>query len=337
MKKRFSKKNSFLKKKFIQLCRLLGFEIIDQASYEVVTSEKKINEKLSELGERSITIPTGQLKIKRAVKNLHVIMRTCMLDSMLTQKKKRLFEKKKIEYVLRSLQSLLNAINYFKKNNKNFDIKISILDTRSKIEQVNKLKNFIKKTKMNIEIKTTNLDEFKNKISGVKSIAMFSFMSNLYNSFNMAKKSEYDLTYFIDDDYIHHPKCIEELIYTYEKFATLTNKEIILCPSDYPYLYFKPENTYILLGENYHWRRVNESLCVFMTSKKMIKKKWNDLIKLANCLNDPFEKPLHKIYKKEICFSPIPSISMHYANINSIYGLSPNVDWIAIWKKSEYR
>ena len=49
----------------------------------------------------------------------------------------------------------------------------------------------------------------------------------------------------------------------------------------------------------------------------------------------PFEKPLHNIYKKELCVSPIPSLAVHFTNVNSIYGLSPNVDWKKLWDKNE--
>jgi hypothetical protein len=51
---------------------------------------------------------------------------------------------------------------------------------------------------------------------------------------------------------------------------------------------------------------------------------------------DPYEKPLHSLYKKTQCFSPIPSLSLHMANVNSPYGLSPMVDWLDVWKKNKY-
>ena len=34
-----------------------------------------------------------------------------------------------------------------------------------------------------------------------------------------------------------------EMLYTYEKIASLTKKELIICPTDYPYLYNQNENT----------------------------------------------------------------------------------------------
>ena len=41
------KKTNFLKKLFIKLCRILGFEIIDQASFRSPTLGKNLNETLS--------------------------------------------------------------------------------------------------------------------------------------------------------------------------------------------------------------------------------------------------------------------------------------------------
>ncbi len=49
----------------------------------------------------------------------------------------------------------------------------------------------------------------------------------------------------------------------------------------------------------------------------------------------PFEKPLHEIYSKQYCLSPIPSLAMHCTNINSIYGLSPVMEWKKLWDENK--
>ena len=70
MKKHQNKtKSNFLKKIFIKICRLIGFEIIDQGTYEIPTLGKKISDSLSSPGKKSITIPLGELNITRKVKN----------------------------------------------------------------------------------------------------------------------------------------------------------------------------------------------------------------------------------------------------------------------------
>ena len=51
---------------------------------------------------------------------------------------------------------------------------------------------------------------------------------------------------------------------------------------------------------------------------------------------DPWEKPLHDIYEKEIpCLSPIPSLAVHCANINSIFGVSPFINLKKLWDDNE--
>ena len=70
-------------------------------------------------------------------------------------------------------------------------------------------------------------------------------------------------------------------------------------------------------------------------AKKMIRKHFSKLIEMATKEDKPFEKNLHEIYKKEKCFSPIPSLSIHCANINSVFGVSPNVDIKRVWDESK--
>ena len=57
---------------------------------------------------------------------------------------------------------------------------------------------------------------------------------------------------------------------------------------------------------------------------------------MAKTESDPFEKNLHEIYKKEICLSPVPSLSLHCANINSVFGLSPNINIEKLWNENNY-
>ena len=86
-----------------------------------------------------------------------------------------------------------------------------------------------------------------------------------------------------------------------------------------------------------HWRTISKTLCTFLTSHKLIKKYWSNLY--DNCLDrhDPFEKHINNIYEKEICISPIKSLSLHITNINSSYGLSPFIDYKSLWKENNYK
>ena len=50
-------KTSFFKKIFIKICRIFGYEIIDQSKFYVPTREKFLNENLNIQGKKSIILP----------------------------------------------------------------------------------------------------------------------------------------------------------------------------------------------------------------------------------------------------------------------------------------
>ena len=116
----------------------------------------------------------------------------------------------------------------------------------------------------------------------------------------------------------------------------ILEKELFLCPADYPYLYFDPKNTKIILGNQSHWRKVDQTLCTFLTSKDMIIKHYDKLLSMCTIEHTPFEKPLHDIFKIENCLSPIPSLAVHFANLNSIFGISPIVNIKKLWEENNY-
>ena len=334
------KKNNPIKKIFIKLCRLMGYEIIDQGNFYIPTSNKNINETLSKPGIRSINLPLGEVKITRSVEALDIIIRTCSSVNMLTQSKQRIFEKEKIDYTLRSINSILKSINYAKNYHPKINIKITIVDHNSSDDNLKKITELLKNSSLNFKLINLDLNEFERQIKTVNeknekvTLNQISNMSNIYKSLLLSKISE-DLIYFVEDDYIHEIDSITEMLFTYERIASLTNNELVICPTDYPYLYVQAENTKVYLGEKYHWRKINETLCTFLTSKQIIEKHWDKLLSMCTFEHYPFESPLHEIYKNELCISPIPSIAIHCTNINSIYGLSPNKNWKKIWDENK--
>ena len=335
-----SKKNNLIKKLFIKLCRLIGFEIIDQSNLNLPVSKKTATDNLGQIGKKIITLPLGETKISRPVKSMDIIIKTCTSINLVTQNKKRIFEKNKSDYTFRTINSLINSLNFSKNFLKDIDIKIYIIDDNSKKEDLEKICKIIAKINIKFEIINLDLEKFKqikvlNKNNPNIEKNMRATMASILTSFNIAKEKSNDLVYFVEDDYIHKKETIIEMVSTYEKIATELDRELFLCPVDYPYLYKKLDNSNILIGNNYHWRTVNESLLTFLTSKDLINKYWNELLLMAENEHSPFETPLHKIYEKELCLSPIPSLAMHCTNVNSIFGLSPNMNWKKLWDENE--
>jgi hypothetical protein len=235
------------------------------------------------------------------------------------------------------LRSIINSINYNKKIFKNIKIKLTIIDHNSDKKIINKFKSLLKKQFFKSEIKSLNINFYRKKIKKInqqgKKVTenQISNMSNINQSFNLGKNCD-DLVYFVEDDYIHKMDAIKEMILAYERISSQLGKELILCPSDYPFLYSKLENSKIFLGNQYHWRSIDETLCTFLTSKDIVKKHFTKLISACEKEHYPFEKPFHDIYKKELCISPMPSLAVHCTNINSVYGISPFIDYQKIWK-----
>ncbi len=333
-----SKKTGFLKKLFIKICRKLGFEIIAQNTFEIVTSGKKINEDISVIGEKSINLPLGIIKIKRKVKALDIIIRTCSSVNMLTQTKNRIFEKDKIVYTAKTIKSLINSVKYDPQLEK-INVQFKVIDHNSSDENLEKISTIFKNSKVKYDLHKLDLSKYEKNIEKINergeevSHNQMSNMANINQSLLESKNSN-DLVYFVEDDYLHKKEAISEMVFTYERLASQLDKEIIICPADYPYLYTQAELTQNFLGRKYHWRKVNETLCTFLTSKKIIEKYWDKYLSMCQKEHAPFEKPLHQIYEKELCISPIPSLAVHFTNVNSIFGLSPNVDWEKIWNEN---
>ena len=93
------KKNNFLKKIFIKICRIFGYEIIDQSNFYVPTQEKSLDQDLNIQGKKSITLPLGETKIVRKVTALTIIFRSCTNVDMLTQN----FAQERIQVITQKL------------------------------------------------------------------------------------------------------------------------------------------------------------------------------------------------------------------------------------------
>ena len=327
-------KKSIIKKLFIKLSKVLGYELIDQSDFSSPTLQKELNEDLSIINKKSIVLPLGEVKITKRVNSVLVIFRTNTDIEIWDQNKKRLFEEPKIEYSLRALNSLIRSINFSKSKYPNINFQTIIVDDKSKEENLNKLKKLIDGSGLDISITSLNHDKYKNTIKQQVNDQTFSNLASLLQSFELGKEHGDDLVFFVEDDYLHFEPMMEEMIASYERIASQVNKEIFMCPTDYPYLYMNNEKTNILIGNKRHWRTINQTLCTFMTTKLLLDKYWDNFKNTCLDRNDPFEKHLNEIYKSEFCVSPLKSLSLHLTNVNSSYGLSPFIDYKKLWDEN---
>ena len=234
-----------MKKFFIKICKLFGYEILDQNNFSSPTLGKELNEELSVLNEKSIVLPLGEVKITKKVKSILIILRMNTNIQIWDQNRKRLFEYPKIEYTKRSLNSLIKSINFLKNKDSNINVKTIIVDDNSSINNLDVIKKIIDGN--NMEIINLDYSKYQNKISKQKNKETFANLASLLQSFEVGKNVGEDLIFFIEDDYLHFEPMLEEMVASYERIASQIDKDIFMCPSDYPYLYMSNTKTNILI------------------------------------------------------------------------------------------
>ena len=329
-------KKNILKKFFIKLAKALDLELIDQNEFKSPTLDKRLNENLSNI-KKSIVLPLGEVKLTRKISSLLIIFRTNTNVEMWNQNRKRIFDKSKIEYVCRALNSVIRSIQFLKRNKPDIKVDLKIIDDKSTEENLSSIKNLLKKYEINAEIINHELSIHENVIKKQEKRETFSNLSTLLRAFEIGKKEGEDLVYFLEDDYIHIESALEEMVSSYERIASQLKKDLFICPADYPFLYMDNEKTNLLIGSKRHWRTTSKSLMTFMVSKAFIDKYWDIFFKTCSDLNNPWEKYFNEIYKKEVCISPVQSLTVHITNINSGYGLSPFLDYKKLWDENDYK
>ena len=158
-----------MKKFFIKIIKLLGYEIIDQNNFISPTLKKELNENLSKINKESIILPLGKVNITRKIKSLLIVFRTNTNVEIWDQNKKRLFEEPKIEYAKRSLNSLIKSIKYLKKSIPQFNCKLIVLDDHSNTKNYNEIKKILE-NESGSKIISLDHDKYKSSIKKQKSM-----------------------------------------------------------------------------------------------------------------------------------------------------------------------
>ena len=148
-------------------------------------------------------MPLGEVPITKKVKSVLLIFRTNTDIEIWDQNKRRLFEKPKIEYSLRSLNSLIKSIKFSKNKYSNINFKMIIVDDKSKKENFEKIEKLVNKSNLDINIISVDHEKYINKIKPQKTHQTFSNLASLLQCFELGKKYGEDLIYFVEDDYLH--------------------------------------------------------------------------------------------------------------------------------------
>jgi len=144
------------------------------------------------------------------------------------------------------------------------------------------------------------------------------FSKGSLNHFTYSKNSNADLIYSVEDDFLHRPEAIQELIDTYYKFLDNVEAEMIcLYPDDDYYNYtnhFGP--TMIVPGIGRPWRMHDHTTNTFFTNPEVLRKYWGAFETLATqYYTNPIiceDTTINVIWKNHIpLFTPLVPLAHH--------------------------
>ena len=247
---------------------------------------------------------------------LHVIFRTCTRVGALNANRfgsKRPFTDSKRELVLTCLNSLLDSLG---KNGV-----VHVLDDHSPKKDTDAIRKLLKSY--------GNMHRF---VPLKKTGGGHSFGSAL----EYARKAGFPLVYFCEDDYLHLPHAISSMIDCHKRYKA------IIFPVDYFERYsgrdvsdVYPSSIY--LGAYNYWRTIYHTTFTFMIENRILEKYWDTYIALARANMNAIgaggeDDTINKIYKKELCLSPLPSLAAH---VSPTPPLPPFIDWEGVFERNK--
>ena len=257
------------------------------------------------------------------MKSLDIIIRTH--DKSNISKFPRFISVSKKELIEGCITSLINSANQCKNK-----IKIIILDDHSSQEFLHNLHNILKTSRHSIKIISL-------KEGGPNKSAL--------SQFEYCKNSTADLVYSVEDDYLHSPSALYEMLSEYEYLSSKYNLPQPLCifPWDEPENYEPKHNTpeLIMRGQYRHWKTGWGTTFTMMTSPKVFQDHWEIFEKLATEYqewdgtgnkNDTIHEgnTISYIWSKHIIrINPIPSLVLH---MQSSLQEDSYIDWKYWWK-----
>ena len=299
------------------LLKLLNVYAYDKETLNIINPYYKNNNgNIFDFNNKSFNFSKGYLDLTRKIKKLDIFFRYSPNNNLWnsTIRWKRIvpnIDKKTLISVC--LISLRESIINFTNRNK-VEIDLHLISDNSSESFDNEIINILKSDSFNVIKHNT-------KINGNR--------GSYLECCDQAEKSE-DLILFVEDDYLFEPNCIDEILSSFSKISSLLKEDIILCPSDYPFFYDTLFQTSLFIGKEYKWRVVRETLLTILFSKDILINNRQLIRKVGDTINEPFEKPLHQVYKRYYCLAPINTLCHHLSR--SVPSIHEN--WKSTWDKN---
>ena len=242
---------------------------------------------------------------------LDIIFRSCTRIESQVHGTYRLVPKS--ECVIRCLRSVVNSSRYLFGN----EFRLIVIDDHSDKKSLERMKWI---TPYIIPLEDTG------------------YSASLSYAYQYARDNCNDLIYFIEDDYLHEPETLHEMVSSYYLFGGhAPDKHVVMFPLDGNDRY-KPhwlEPCMIVPGHSRYWRTILHTTANFMISSKLFTKQWDhfDRFSLYNKDMDVCEaNTIEHVWRlpNVLVFSPIPTLTYHL-QLEEHLPLFTYLSWKRLW------
>jgi glycosyltransferase involved in cell wall biosynthesis len=251
-------------------------------------------------------------------RHLLIVLRTCTTVDMVNDTGSgRYIKVPKHQLVNTCVSSLIDSINQVQGH----EVELVVLDDHSTSEAVQDIKNIISHCKF--------------------PTSFISVEGGTGNGYSMAQVYQQvearcqDLWYHVEDDYLHYPEAIHDMIDTIDEFESKTGQYIAINPHDDVWRYkYEIYPSYILHGPYRHYRTVKHTTYTCMASRAIYDRYRNhfqDVVTMTINREDYVEnKSINLVWQKEdvSLFSPIPGLAFHIMDPS---GKDPYIDVDELW------
>ena len=252
------------------------------------------------------------------LRNLLIVLRTCTAVNMVNDTGGgRYIKVPKSQLVNTCVSSLVNSINHVQGH----QVELVVLDDHSDPACVADIKTIIG----HCRFPTTFIS-----VDGGTGNAY-----TMSKVFDQIESKCTDLWFHIEDDYLHYPEAIHDMIDTVDKFEQMTGKKIAINPHDDVWRYtHEPYPSYILHGPYRHYRSVRHTTYSCLASRAIYdqyRAHFQDIVHLTAQRADWVEnKSINLVWNKAdvMLFSPVPGLAFH---IMAESGRDPYIDIDELW------
>lgn len=246
-------------------------------------------------------------------RDLLIVLRTCTkVHAVSTQK--RYIQVSKQELVNQCVSSLVASIN----NVQGHAVKLVVLDDHSSPEAIDDIKNILANCKYPTEFIPVEDGTGPSH--------------TCYRVYDQVEKNCTDLWYHVEDDYLHFPTAIQDMIDTVDQLESNTGQMIAINPHDDIWRYTRQiYESILLLGPYRHYRTVRHTTYTCLASKEIYEKYRNHFQDAAQWITKVGEDAtINQVWNKPdvMLFSPIPSLAQHIMDED---GKDPYIDVDALW------